>query len=203
MLYQHSLDFYLFHPIVSGLTSCMCTLSCSDHHFVCLVLNTKYYYTMENWFSGKKGIFSISDVLRKWGDSYYKNRVSSMLTVEGFFKIFSKMTTLPDFMKMFEPETDVNLMYDFDKITLREKKTLIELVFARQCHLSDNHYTSFLLKEYFLSESGKVYREKLNDINFGLKGKMTFYEFRDLFVSFFYAWLMHSTYLKNMKITRV
>ena len=56
------------------------------------------------------------------------------------------MTTLPDFMKMFEPETDVNLVYDFDKITLREKKTLMELVFARQRHLLDNHYASFLLK---------------------------------------------------------
>ena len=81
---------------------------------------------------------------------------------------------------MFEPETDVNLVYDFGKITLREKKTLTELVFARQ-----RNYTSFLLKEYFLSEYEKVYREKLNDIIFGLKGKMTFYEFRDLFVSFF------------------
>ena len=89
MLYQHSLDFYPLHPIVSDLTSCMCTLSCSDHHFVCLVLNTKYYYTMEICFSGKKAIFSISEVLRKWEDSYYKNRVGSMLTVEGFFKIFS------------------------------------------------------------------------------------------------------------------
>ena len=89
MLYQHSLDFYPLHPIVSDLTSCMCTLSCSDHHFVCSVLNTKYYYTMGNWFSGKKAIFSISEVLRKWEDSYYKNRVGSMLTVEGFFKIFS------------------------------------------------------------------------------------------------------------------
>ena len=89
MLYQHSLDFYPLHPIVSDLTSCMCTLSCSDHHFVCSVLNTKYYYTMENWFSGKKAIFSISEVLRKWEDSYYKNRVGSILTVEGFFKIFS------------------------------------------------------------------------------------------------------------------
>ena len=95
------------------------------------------------------------------------------------------MTTLPDFMKMFEPETDVNLVYDFDKITLREKKTLVELVFARQRHLLDNHYASFLLKEYFLSEYEKVYREKLNDIIFGLKGKKTSYEFRDLFVSFF------------------
>ena len=69
------------------------------------------------------------------------------------------MTTLPDFMKMFEPEPDVNLVYDFDKITLREKKTLMELVFARQRHLLHNHYASFLLKEYFLSEYENVYRE--------------------------------------------
>ena len=88
-------------------------------------------------------------------------------------------------MKMFEPKTDVNLVYNFDKIILREEKTLKELVFARQRHLLDNHYASFLLKEYFLSKYEKVYREKLNDIIFGLKGKMTFYEFRDLFVSFF------------------
>ena len=88
-------------------------------------------------------------------------------------------------MKMFEPETDVSLVCDFDKITLREKKTLMGLAFARQRHLLDNHYASFILKEYFLSEYEKVYREKLNDIIFVLKGKMTFYEFRDLFVSFF------------------
>ena len=95
------------------------------------------------------------------------------------------MTTLPDFMKMFEPETDVNLVYDFGKITLREKKTLMELVFARQHHLLDNHFASFLLKEYFLSQYEKVYSEKLNNIIFGLKGKMIFYELNNLFVSFF------------------
>ena len=69
MLYQHSLDFYPLHPIVSDLTSCMCTLSCSDHHFVCLVLNTKYYYTMENWFSGKKAIFFYIRSFEKVGRS--------------------------------------------------------------------------------------------------------------------------------------
>ena len=89
ILHQCSIDFYPLHPIVSDLMSCMCTLSCMDHHFVCSVLNTKYYYTAENWFSVKKAIFSIPEVLKRWEDSYYRNRVSTMLTVEGFFKIFS------------------------------------------------------------------------------------------------------------------
>ena len=89
ILHQPSIDFYPLHPIVSDLMSCMCTLSCMDHHFVCSVLNTKYYYTAENWFSSKKAIFFIPEVLKRWEDSYYRNRVSTMLTVEGFFKIFS------------------------------------------------------------------------------------------------------------------
>ena len=65
ILDQPSIDFYPLHPIVSDLMSCMCTLSCMDHHFVCSVLNTKYYYTAENWFSGKKAIFSIPEVLKR------------------------------------------------------------------------------------------------------------------------------------------
>ena len=89
ILYQRSRDFYSLQPIDSDLMFCMCTLSCMDHHFVCSVLNTKYYYTAENWFSSKKAIFFIPEVLKRWEDSYYRNRVSTMLTVEGFLKIFS------------------------------------------------------------------------------------------------------------------
>ena len=44
-----------------------------------------------------------------------------------------------DPMKMFEPETDVNLVYHFDKVTLQKKKMLVELVFFRQRNLLENH----------------------------------------------------------------
>lgn len=90
-----------------------------------------------------------------------------------------------DPMKMFEPETDVNLVYDFDKVSLQKKKMLVELGFFRQHNLLENHYTSCILKDYFLSQFEKVYRERRQDIIYGLKGEMTFYDFRDLFVSFF------------------
>ena len=41
----------------------------------------------------------------------------------GFFKnLFLENMAANDPMKMFEPETDVNLVYDFDKVTLQKKK---------------------------------------------------------------------------------
>ena len=85
ILYQRSRDFYSLHPIDSDLMFCMWTLSWMDLHFVCSVLNTKYYYMAENWFSSKKAIFPIPEVLKRWEDSFYRNRVSTMLTVEVFF----------------------------------------------------------------------------------------------------------------------
>ena len=62
---------------------------------------------------------------------------------------------------------------------------LVELVFFRECNISESHYTSCILKDYFLSQFEKVYTERQQDIIYGLKGEMTFYDFRDLFVSFF------------------
>ena len=50
ILYQRSIDFYPLHHIVLDLMSCMCTLSCMDHHVVCSVLNTKYYYMTKKLF---------------------------------------------------------------------------------------------------------------------------------------------------------
>ena len=38
-------------------------------------------------------------------------------------------------MDMFESDGDWNVAYDFDKITLRQKKELIQLVFNRQLDL--------------------------------------------------------------------
>ena len=52
-----------------------------------------------------------------------------------------------DSLKMFEPETDINLVYDFDKVILQKIKMLVELGFLRQCNLLENHYTSCILKD--------------------------------------------------------
>ena len=104
----------------------------------------------------------------------------------GFFlNLFLENMAANDPLKMFEPETDINLVYDLDKVTLQKIKMLAELGFFRQCNLLENHYTSCILKDYFLSQFKKVYRECQQDIIYGLKGEMTFYAFRDLFVSFF------------------
>ena len=76
------------------LLSCLSSISLFNSRFVCVVINTKYYYTIESWFSGKKAIYTIEQVLKKWEShltkpkKYHCERVNSMLSVEGFFKNF-------------------------------------------------------------------------------------------------------------------
>ena len=86
--------------------------------------------------------------------------------------------------KMFEPDNDWNLTWDFDKITLREKKEFIELVFARQRALVEILYSG-QMQHRDLSKYEKVYREQRYNIIFGLNGKLNLYEFSCYFASFF------------------
>ena len=86
--------------------------------------------------------------------------------------------------KMFDSENDWNLTYDFDKITLRQKKEFIELVFARQRALVETLYSGEM-QHYDLSKYEKVYREQRYNIIFSLNGKLNFYEFFRYFASFF------------------
>ena len=86
--------------------------------------------------------------------------------------------------KMFEPDNDWNLTCDFDKITLREKKEFIELVFARQRALVEILYSG-QMQHRDPSKYEKVYREQRYNIIFGLNGKLDFYKVSCYFASFF------------------
>ena len=88
---------------------------------------------------------------------------------------------------MFESDGDWNVAYDFDKITLRQKKELIQLVFNRQLDLVRLLYSG-RREHYELSLYREVYRLQRHNIIFGLKGKMNFYQFSEYIASFFYFW---------------
>lgn len=87
---------------------------------------------------------------------------------------------------MFESDNDWNLVYDFDKITLRQKKEFIEIVFARQRNLIETMYCG-QHQHFHLSKYEKTYREQLHNIIFGLNGKLIFYEFSRYFATIFHV----------------
>ena len=88
-------------------------------------------------------------------------------------------------MKMFENDDhDWRTPYDFDKITLRQKRELIDMMFSRQFdHIRLLHSGEQELFE--LTRYKKVYEEKGHHMVFNLKGKLTFYQFANYFASFF------------------
>ena len=71
-LYQHSTEFCPANLIIPDLLSCLSSICQFNSHFVCATVNTKYYYTAENWFSGKKATFTIEEALEKWQNSLKK-----------------------------------------------------------------------------------------------------------------------------------
>ena len=85
---------------------------------------------------------------------------------------------------MFESDGDWNVAYDFDKITLRQKKELIQLVFNRQLDLVRLLYSGQREHDE-LSLYREVYRLQRHNIIFDLKGKMNFYQFSEYIASFF------------------
>lgn len=57
-LYQNSLNFNKDNEIVKDLLKVLKDVTFRNNHFVCGLINRKYYYTGQNWFSGKKsGVF--------------------------------------------------------------------------------------------------------------------------------------------------
>ena len=91
---------------------------------------------------------------------------------------------MADPMLMFEIEPDLNLVFDFDRLSFEEKKVFIEKVFDIKRRIIDMQFSGTIADHFFMSMLEKVYREKLNDIINALSGKMTFNEFKDLFGSF-------------------
>ena len=78
----------------------------------------------------------------------------------------------------------MNLVFDFDRLSIEEKKVFIEKVFDIKCSIIDMQFSGTIVDHFFMSMLEKVYREKLNDIINTLSGKMTFNEFKDFFDSF-------------------
>ena len=57
-LYQNGLNFNKDNEIVKDLLKVLKDVTFRNNHFVCGLINRKYYYTGQNWFSGKKsGVF--------------------------------------------------------------------------------------------------------------------------------------------------
>ena len=78
----------------------------------------------------------------------------------------------------------MNLVFDFDRLSIEEKKVFIEKVFDIKRSIIDMQFSGTIVDHFFMSMLEKVYREKLNDIINTLSGKMTFNEFKDFFDSF-------------------
>ena len=57
LFYQNSLNFNKDNKIVADLLKVLKEISFRNNHFVCGLINHKYYYTSQNWFSGKKSSF--------------------------------------------------------------------------------------------------------------------------------------------------
>lgn len=65
-LYQHCLNFNKSNLVVVDLHIALKEIIKENNHFVCNVINNKYYYSCDNWFSGKKAVFSVDQCLIKW-----------------------------------------------------------------------------------------------------------------------------------------
>ena len=78
----------------------------------------------------------------------------------------------------------MNLVFDFDRLSIEEKKMFIEKVFDIKRSIIDIQFSGTIVDNFFMSMLEKVYREKLNDIINALSGKRTFNEFKDFFGSF-------------------
>ena len=98
LLYQNCLDFKQDDKIVGNLLKVLKDLVSLNNHFVCGLINQKYYYATQNWFSGKKVVFSVEHCLEKWemslkhcekasNKNYFKRKYNQLLSVNGFFTV--------------------------------------------------------------------------------------------------------------------
>ena len=83
-----------------------------------------------------------------------------------------------------EKEPDLDLLYDFDSMSLEQKKVFIEHIFLGE-RIFLNTMFSGVMADFFLDMFDRVQRDKQDDIINGLKGKMNFHEFKTYFASFF------------------
>ena len=83
-----------------------------------------------------------------------------------------------------EKEPNLDLLYDFDSMSLERKKVFIEHIFLGE-RIFLNTLFSGIMVDFFLDMFEKVQREKQDDIINVLKGKMNFHEFKTYFASFF------------------
>ena len=65
LLYQNCLDFKQDDKIVGNLLKVLKDLVSLNNHFVCGLINQKYYYATQNWFSGK--LFFLLNTVSKNG----------------------------------------------------------------------------------------------------------------------------------------
>ena len=92
---------------------------------------------------------------------------------------------MADPMKLIaEKEPDLDLLYDFDSMSLEQKKVFIEHIFLGE-RIFLNTMFSCVMADFFLDMFDRVQRDKQDDIINGLKGKMNFHEFKTYFASFF------------------
>ena len=92
---------------------------------------------------------------------------------------------MADPMKLIaEKEPDLDLLYDFDSMSLEQKKVFIEHIFLGE-RIFLNTMFSGVMADFFLDMFGRVQRDKQDDIINGLKEKMNFHEFKTYFASFF------------------
>ena len=98
LLYQNCSDFKQDVKIVGNLLKVLKDLVSLNNHFVCGLINHKYYYTAQNWFKGKKVAFSVEHCLEKCemslkhsekvsNKNYFKRKYNQLLSVNGFFKV--------------------------------------------------------------------------------------------------------------------
>ena len=82
-----------------------------------------------------------------------------------------------------EKEPDLDLLYDFDSMSLEQKKVFIEHIFLGE-RIFLNTMFSGVMADFFLDMFDRVQRDKQDDIINGLKGKMNFHEFKTYFACF-------------------
>ena len=88
-------------------------------------------------------------------------------------------------------------------MSIEKKKVFIEKNFARERTIIDIMFSGTFAGHFFNSVFEKVYREKRDNMIKGLKGKLTFDEFKSYFASFsVYKW-MSLMFSKNMSPTNV
>lgn len=92
---------------------------------------------------------------------------------------------MTDPMRMLDgqPADLANSIYDFDAMSIEKKKVFIEKSFAGERTIIDIMFSGTFADHFFNSVFEKIYREKRDDMIKGLKGKLTFDEFKSYFAS--------------------